>query len=69
MTCTHWFRTVEEMPYGWVSICKDCGYRDSGEHSPECAFEPCTCGATKKFQEYENNRFFENLRAEIEAKA
>ena len=58
MACDHWWRTVKEPGYGWVSIC-DCGARDSAEHSDACQFGmyrnhmPCVCGAQEEFEAYE----------------
>lgn len=34
--CDHFWRTVEEPGYGWVSICEGCGSRESAEHSEAC---------------------------------
>jgi hypothetical protein len=59
MMCDHWWRTVEEAPYGWISICEHCGARESAEHSDACQFGmyrnhmPCVCGAQEEFEKYE----------------
>jgi hypothetical protein len=63
--CEHWWQTVDEAGYGYVSICKSCGKRESAEHSQECfdrlaaknwRESECICGATKEFEEYEKCR-------------
>jgi hypothetical protein len=57
--CFHWWRTIWEEGYGWVSICEDCGKRESAEHSEECLCSmdrqgrECKCGAGKEFEEYQ----------------
>lgn len=55
--CDHWWRTIEERGYGWVSVCEECGKRESAEHSPQCyddyGREKCVCGAAQEFAEYE----------------
>jgi len=62
MNCDHWWRTIYEQGYGWVSICEHCGTRESAEHSDKCQFGmyrnhmPCTCGAEEVFVKYENAR-------------
>lgn len=60
MACQHWWCTVEEFGYGWVSICEDCGLRESAEHSPECFrlldAQGCICGASEEFEEYEKEK-------------
>ena len=61
MTCEHFWRTVEEIGYGWVSICENCGQRESAEHAEACeAFMArdglaahCSCGAAEEFKQYE----------------
>ena len=55
---------VNELGYGYVSICETCGRRESAEHSQECfdaIFQdnPCFCGAEQEFAEYENTRMIE----------
>lgn len=57
--CDHCWNTIEELGYGYVSICEKCGKRESAEHSEEC-FErmfrdglDCRCGAAKEFEKYE----------------
>lgn len=60
--CDHWWRTIEEIGYGWVSICEGCGERESAEHSDDCQFGmyrnhmPCVCGAEEEFDRYEKSR-------------
>lgn len=55
----HFWRTVEEPGYGWISVCESCGMRESAEHSEDCFYGmcrnhmPCVCGAEEEFAQYE----------------
>lgn len=60
----HWWTTVFEAGYGYVSICEHCDKRESAEHSQPCFdvlselnYDPsaCICGATKEFEAYERS--------------
>lgn len=59
MACEHWWNTVEELGYGYLSVCENCGKRESAEHSQECFDRmfgdklPCNCGAAEEFEKYE----------------
>lgn len=57
--CDHWWNTIEELGYGYVSICEHCGKRESAEHSQTCFDRmfgyglDCNCGAAEEFEKYE----------------
>lgn len=57
--CEHWWRTDVEPGYGFVSVCAECGKRESAEHRSDCPAmtalgdAACNCGEAAKFTEYE----------------
>jgi hypothetical protein len=66
MICAqHWWVTREEIGYGYVSVCDNCGKRESAEHSESCQgwnapqdeLEMfCNCGAAEEFRQYEKEK-------------